>query len=225
MAAAIRRLLINVSDVGPHVAVDRLHGGCLDWPLSARGKVTMSAPVRVSAAFALLPLVGCVSPPERELATNGPPTFEEFKASLARDEVSGRYHIDGDLLISEVLLHDYYNAIFTGNALIVHGTLSPIIWNDAAKLQLTYCSGHSFSSARKQSVIDTLDVVAAEWESAAAVNFIHVSTEDGAGCTNSNDNVLFNVTYTPVIEFGGADFAGEAFVPGEARAYRVIFFS
>jgi hypothetical protein len=94
-------------------------------------------------------------------------------------------------------------------------------WSFADKLQLTYC----VSSDAKENdgfgsdydtIVTAMENAANDWEAAADVDFIHIPAEDSA-CTNTNENVLFNVAYTD-----HGIIVASAFFPNATRSNRVL---
>jgi hypothetical protein len=73
---------------------------------------------------------------------------------------------------------------------------SPDAWSSTQKVDITYCvATDEFTPSQLAVLIPALDEATAGWESAANVNFRHVTAEDGGGCRPSNVNVLFDVRF------------------------------
>src|SRR5688572_5588656 len=121
-------------------------------------------------------------------------TFEEFKATLPIAE-NGYYVVEWDLLMDEEQLHDYWSKLPSAhpNSLIINEEEDGD--RPLQSLSLTYCFDNSFTTSEKNTVKNAIDTVRGNWSEAAGKTFWvdHYSWEDGAGCTNSNSDVFFNV--------------------------------
>lgn len=89
-------------------------------------------------------------------------------------------------------------------------------WTDTQKLNLTYCVSTGFGSNYTETVA-AMSSAASEWEAAANVDFIHVTSQD-SNCTASNPNVLFDVR--PVN--AGGQYLARAFFPDYPRSQRNV---
>lgn len=89
-------------------------------------------------------------------------------------------------------------------------------WTAQQAVNLTYCVSTTFN-ADYDEMVQAMNDAAAAWEAAAAVDFIHLTAEDG-DCTRTNPNVLFDVR--PVNAFG--QYLARAFFPNSSRSGRNI---
>ncbi|KYG03691.1 hypothetical protein BE21_50420 [Sorangium cellulosum] len=154
-------------------------------------------------------LAGCYSPEgdtleedtaEEELvATAGQRpllSYEEFRKTLVWAPSEGVWVAEGDIpLRDEERIRQFYEDHYTpSGALTVRRVgSSNNIWSRADRLNLTYCVSQSAFGANYNSVVDAMHQAAAAWENAANVRFVHVVAQD-TNCTNTNNNVKFNVT-------------------------------
>ncbi len=172
---------------------------------------------------ALLLLVACGEPGEIVMGEE-PPTFEEFLAQVYVEPETGIYIVNGDTpVVGLKRLHDFYELLLTdyyqvtGGALIVNRSGgSDNKWNDADKLNITYCVSTGFGN-RYASVVQAMADAAGAWEAVANVNYVYVSSQD-ASCTSSNNAVVFNVA--PVN--AGGQYLARAFFPYDPRSARSV---
>lgn len=161
-------------------------------------------------------LSACVDEPE--LSSNLE-TFEEFRDRTPRltELAEDAYLIEGDTRIhGDDALYEYWKAHRQDGALVVaRRNGADRLWNTTDRLNLTYCVG-DFGAAGTPRIIAAMNSAAAEWEARANVNFIHVTSQDGAACTNTNYNVKFNVQMV----FSGP--AGSMVGPYEPREASVL---
>ena len=144
-------------------------------------------------------------------------SFEEFKAQLERDPTTNAYLVEEHIRIyTEAELADYYERQTQPGALSVHqyGGVDAI-WNNAQKLNLSYCVSTQFG-ADHGTVVQAMADAAAAWQQASFVKFVYVSSQDG-NCTNTNTQVTFNVR--PV---SGTNYNASAFFPSYSRASREL---
>lgn len=146
-------------------------------------------------------------------------SWEQFLSQARVNPVTGAFIVDGDTTFaSEKLLREFYEMNVMEGQLIVNRVGSADDkWSDAKKLALTYCVSNAFPSARKTTVINAMAQATAAWEAAANVNFEYVAAQDG-NCTNSNNNVVFNVSPINV----NGEYLAAAFFPSDSRANRVL---
>lgn len=128
--------------------------------------------------------------------SEGPPTFEAFRAGLPT--VAGIPVVEGDLpMRSEHELRAYYDARFLGLA-TTDQALAVGRWNGhddfwpVGQRVLTYCIASTFSAAQRQQVIASMNSAAAAWEKLVDVDFQYKFAED-FHCTYLNPRVTFNV--------------------------------
>jgi hypothetical protein len=159
-------------------------------------------------------------------------TFEEFEAEVPYLEDVDRYIVENDLLVDEQKLREYYDARVAsphGDVLgddvgaasqpliVMHDNGNDRFWPPATASNLTYCVGNFTPAATRTTVINAMNAAAAQWEAAAAVNFVHVTAQDG-NCVSSNTNVIFNVRS---FDLPGQTLAS-SFFPIDPRALREL---
>ncbi|WP_236644749.1 peptidase M10 [Sorangium cellulosum] len=177
-------------------------------------------------------LAGCYSPEgdtleedtaEEELvATAGQRpllSYEEFRETLVWAPSEGVWVAEGDIpLRGEERIRQFYEDHYTrSGALTVRRVgSSNNIWSRSDRLNLTYCVSQSAFTTNYNSVVDAMHQAAAAWENAANVRFVHVVAQD-TNCTNTNNNVKFNVT-SPA----PPPSHGFAFYPDWSREWRQL---
>lgn len=196
-------------------------------------KNNANASLRNLGAAALLSLVfapaaGCVAgtiedpledPNEEDVRTAGM-SWEEFLTVVYQEPDTGIYIVNGDTPIEgERELRQFYLDFVQQGHLIVHRVSGvDAKWSDAQKTNITYCvSSSSFGSTKYSTVVTALNTATSAWESAANVNFVHSSGQDG-NCTASNNNVVFNVRLVT----SGGQYLARAFFPNQARSTREL---
>src|SRR5262249_31201656 len=129
-------------------------------------EVTMK--LRSSCSFAALScsifmgfaMIGCVAdatePVDENIADNVT-SFDEFKAGLTIDRVTGAYIVEGDILIhSDKDLEEYFALDEQPGALIVHRVNgADSVWSAAQAMNLTYCVSDAFG-ANKSAVVQAM---------------------------------------------------------------------
>lgn len=163
----------------------------------------------------LLPLLliscGPEGPPIQ--TTGSPEDFAAFRDSLGRTD-TGAYIVEGDIAIhgEDALLRYYLDP----HALTVQNDGSgDDVWPLHKKYELSYCVSNNFGGD-KADVVAAMNTAVASWENAAEVNFIYDSSQDST-CTDTNNNVLFNVRPGTC---GGCN--ASAFFPSYSRSQRVL---
>jgi hypothetical protein len=158
-------------------------------------------------------------------------TFEEYEATVYKESFpGGKYIVNGDTAIADRKhLRDFFEALqrepaapapapaeFTAQ-LIVHqvGGLDAV-WNSTVKQALTYCVSTAFGPQYNNVVADMAAATQA-WEQVAAVNFIHLTAQDGS-CTASNASVVFDVRPVNV----NGQYLARAFFPNDLRPERNV---
>ncbi|WP_338871597.1 matrixin family metalloprotease [Myxococcus stipitatus] len=177
---------------------------------------------RSVALLAGMSLLGtaCGGPEAPRTETSAAMTWEEFRASAARDP-EGAWIFDGDQAVeTEESLRAYFETNMRGTAthrggLAVYyvGGLD-VKWSSAQQRNLTYCVSNTFG-ANKAAVVAAMNLATADWEATANVDFIHNTAFD-ANCTASQTGVLFDVR--PVNS--GGQYLARAFFPNASRASR-----
>ena len=146
-------------------------------------------------------------------------SFDEFEAATYHEPWDdGVSIINGDTPVEdEKMLREVWNELHGQGELAVGRSGGvDIKWSSAQQRNLTYCVSDAFG-ARKAQVVEALEIATeGGWEAVADVDFIHVTSQDGA-CTSSNPNVLFDIR--PV---SGAPYLARAFFPSSARASRNV---
>jgi hypothetical protein len=168
---------------------------------------------------------GADSDPQwEEFRAHPPVTWEDFLARTERLlEDPAQFVVDGDILLSsEAELRAHYEAWLEqefaqteGQSLTVLRALgADVIWPSARRMNLTFCISNAFGS-RKAAVVTAMNQATSSWSARVAVRFRYVPAQD-ATCTNTNNNVLFNV-----VPSTGSFFAS-SFFPNSARANRQL---
>ena len=179
----------------------------------------MNKTLLASGLVSCFGLLGCVDEPQ--LGTNQGMSFEEFKAQAARETHTGFYVVDGDRVItSDEKLYEVWSQMQQG-ALAIY-TLGPggadIKWNATEQVNITYCIGGTFDATNKTKIVEALTGAATNgWERFANVKFVHVAAQDGAGCTATNTNVVFDIN-----QVTGQPYLARAFFPNNPRAERNV---
>jgi hypothetical protein len=168
----------------------------------------------------LLSPAACVgeSPEQhREATANTGMSFAEFMTQVYQEPETGVYIVDGDTPIENLdALETFYAEHMQDGALIVDRVGgADDRWNDALKLNLTYCVSTSFGG-NYDAVVSAMAEATGAWEAAASVRFVHLGAHD-ASCNASNGSVLFDVSPT-----SGQPYLARAFFPNYARANRNI---
>lgn len=187
--------------------------------MNRRAVHLLSAPLLLG--LALSPMFACTvgSGPgvsDEDVNTHGL-TFEEFKASVYKEPISGVYVVNGDeVLETDRELMDFYVKNIQSDALIVNQVNgADKIWDSSQKLNLTYCISKAFNGNYAKVQQAMADATGA-WMAVTNVKYVYMSDQDGS-CTASNSNVLFDVR--PV---SGQDYLARAFFPGQARSTRNV---
>ncbi len=144
-------------------------------------------------------------------------SFEEFKAGVYREPETGVYIVDGDTALeSEKQLVEFFVRHQQGGALTVNQVNgADDHWNDAQKVNLTYCVSTAFGT-NYNTVVQAMADASAAWQSVANVRFVYASNHD-VNCSAGNDNVVFDVSPT-----SGQPYLARAFFPSYARANRNV---
>lgn len=154
-------------------------------------------------------------------------TFQEFMNSkfvFKEPFEGGKFIVNGDTpIVDEESLRDFFERILEIAGDFQEGRLAvdltpdgkKNIWSDTEKSALTYCVSDSFG-ARKAKVIEATEAAASAWEDAAAVDFIHLTSEDPV-CDQFNPNVVFDIR---PVDFGA--YLARAFFPNEPREKRNV---
>jgi hypothetical protein len=175
--------------------------------------------VMLAAGLSTLPACGVEGPhPDsaEEQVGSTREGFEAFEARTWREPRTGLYIVDGDMPIAtREELREFYEKHVRGALTLHQVDAMDDRWSDAQKLNLTYCVSTSFGS-RHDLVVRAMAAAAADWKSAAGINFVHLFSEDGA-CHADNANVLFDVNPE-----SGQSYLARAFFPSWPRAFRNI---
>lgn len=175
----------------------------------------------VVALSAALVSVGCVGdaadPSEDEHVGDTFMSFEEFEAMTYQEPESGIYIVDGDTPVAtREQLYEFYSMFVREGALIVHQSGGvDAVWDSQQKLNITYCVSTTFGQYYSATV-NAMNSATGAWESAAKVNFVHLSQYDN-DCTAMQANVVFDVR--PV---NSGQYLARAFFPNDARKNRNI---
>ncbi|MGE0870453.1 MAG: M57 family metalloprotease [Kofleriaceae bacterium] len=174
---------------------------------------------RTSITLVVLGLGGCAvgTTAENESSTEGE-TFEAFMAQTYREPwEGGHFIVDGDTAIAdEKQLFEFWSALQQNTLIVDRIGSADNKWNNTQKLNLTYCVSNNFGSRKAQVVQAVEDATTHGWETMANVNFVYVPAQD-ANCTNSNNNVLFNIR-----QVSNQPYLARAFFPDGSRASREV---
>ena len=149
-------------------------------------------------------------------------TFDEFKATVYKEPFEGgKYIVNGDTtILNEKRLREFFeqNVKPRQEAQLILNQVSGMDnkWNQQQKVQLSYCVSRSFGG-RYDDVVQQMASATAEWEKAAAVDYIHDASKD-ASCGPSTSGVVFDVR---PVNVNGA-YLARAFFPNEPRADRNV---
>ncbi|MEJ7597525.1 MAG: M57 family metalloprotease [Kofleriaceae bacterium] len=180
----------------------------------------MNKTLLASGLVSALGLLGCTTD-DPTLGTNQGMSFEEFKAQAAREIGTGFYVVDGDRVVSsDDQLFQIWSDMQQGAlAIYTVGTGgADIKWTPAQQVNITYCIGATFNAVNKQKIIDGMTVATTNgWETFANVNFVHLTAQDGAGCTAANTAVMFDIN-----QVTGQPYLARAFFPNNPRAERNV---
>lgn len=160
-------------------------------------------------------------------------SYEEFKAQAFHGPGPDRYVVNGDVpIIGETGLRAAYedflrsvdDAAHPGESTTQQGLAIAQVsgrddkWDRDTGRSLTYCVNRPGFGSLYNTVVAAIEDAAQNWGGVADVGFIHNSSQDN-NCTNTNNNVLFNVS--PGGDLGS--FAAIAFFPSYARPDRQLF--
>jgi hypothetical protein len=153
--------------------------------------------------------------PVEDIGTNQL-TWEEFRANVYQEPESGGFIVNGDeFMETEEDLRGFFEEL-QGGALIVHRSGgADVKWTDAQKLNITYCVSTTFG-ARYAETVSAMSSATGAWESAANVNFVHLSQYD-SNCTGNQANVVFDVRPVQTTQY-----LARAFFPNTSRKSRNI---
>jgi hypothetical protein len=177
----------------------------------------------VFALFAGLALLGtaCMAetgePEALENVDEVGQSWEEFRANVAVEPGTGFFIVDGDIpLYSEAELERFYvEHVQHGDLAIYTSGGADVKWSSAQQNNITYCVSTSFGS-RYNEVVQAMASATGAWESAANVDFIHLSQYD-SNCTGSQGGVVFDVR--PV---NSGQYLARAFFPNSSRSKRNV---
>jgi hypothetical protein len=161
-----------------------------------------------------------------------PLTWEQFQAQAHLEADTGLYVVNGDELAGNLLelraAYDRYLASIgdaadreAGLGRAEEGLIINTVngqwdrWSPAQALNITYCISQSSFGARYSAVVQAMNSATGAWESAAHVNFVHSSGNDG-NCTR-NTGVVFNVR-----QVCSGQYLARAFFPSTSRSGREI---
>jgi hypothetical protein len=144
-------------------------------------------------------------------------TFEQYLRTVPRDRETGAWVVEGDLpFFSEEAVREYWEQrpVRPGGLIVHQSGGVDASWSGTARTRLTYCVSQGGFGSAYGTVVQAMEQAANAWESVAAVDFHHLSAQDG-GCTASNASVVFSVEYTH-----GQPYYASAFFPNFTRASR-----
>jgi len=171
--------------------------------------------------FFLANAIACTSPESEQDADLGSTgtSWSEFRTLTHQETESGLYVVDGDIPVEGLKqLREFYETYVQDGALIVNRINSADDrWDDAQKLNLTYCVGKTQFGSRYDRVVTTMAAAASNWQAVANIRLIHKPEHDG-NCTASNTSVVFDVR--PVNS--GGKYTARAFFPSSSRSSRNV---
>jgi serralysin len=180
---------------------------------------------RSLALLAGVSLLGTACGPESTPADTKQMSWEEFKANVHQEPgEDGVFIVDQDIpLATEAELREFYENYVLGTGPDSHaGALAvyysggqDVKWSASQAQNITYCVSTSFGS-NYSAVVSAMNSATGAWESAARVNFVHLSAQDSS-CTSRNGNVVFDVN--PV---NTTQYLARAFFPNSSRRSRNI---
>ncbi|WP_437969864.1 M57 family metalloprotease [Sorangium sp. So ce260] len=140
-------------------------------------------------------------------------SFEAFERTVYREPDTGIYIVDGDTPVLGVKrLREFWETYVRDGALIVQTQNgSDVVWTASQKKNISYCVSTTFGN-NYNAVVAAMASATGAWESAADVDFIHVSSQD-SNCTANNSQVVFDVR--PVNS--GGQYLARAFFPNDPR--------
>lgn len=177
--------------------------------------------IATSIVFVLSSLGGCVVEEEDPTTAtwDDRPSYEEWLEQWPQ-RYDGAYIVEGDIpVFSDAELRALYEHRYPSNQALTLDVTFWGNWNDwdpPTRYNLTYCVSNAFG-ALKPAVVDSLQYAAAGWEAAADIDFLYTPGQDW-NCTNSNNNVVFNVV--PYDAPSGE--AANSFRPNYSRSERHI---
>ncbi len=158
-------------------------------------------------------------------------TWAEFQTMAYHEPDTGVWVVNGDEIVeSEAELRAFYDKLVSleideGPDGRVASAQQPLIvnvvngkddvWSAAQAQNLTYCVSKSSFGSRYADVVNAMTSAAGAWESAAKVNFVHDSAQDGS-CTKST-NVVFNVRQVCT-----GRYLARSFFPSSSRSSREV---
>jgi len=138
-----------------------------------------------------------------------PVTWEEFQNAATRMP-NGVYLFNGDEQVAsldmlkksyqeyvEQVNHEGSHSGLAKAALVVDRKFSwDNIWSVAARNNISYCIDNTFNASEKTALVSALNSAGSTWRSNLLnrIQFVYSSANDGSSCTNTNANVVFNVT-------------------------------
>jgi len=152
-------------------------------------------------------------------------SFEEFERNTYKEPFEGgKYIVNGDTPIpTKEALKKFFNGNVQEEPVIAPTGLAvnqvngqDTVWDDTQKQNLTYCVSTTFGP-RHAEMVSQMAAAGSAWEGAAALNLVHVATEDG-NCTADNQNVVFDVRPVNV----NGQYLARAFFPDEPRPARNV---
>jgi hypothetical protein len=147
-------------------------------------------------------------------------SFEEFEATVYQEPDTGIYIVDGDTpIVDREALIDFYVNYVQDGALIIHKAGKSVAkWTDQQKLNISYCVNKTGFGGSYSAAVSAMTAAAGAWESAANVNFVHLTQYDTA-CSSGQKNVVFDVQ---LVNSGG-QYLARAFFPNQSRTSRNVY--
>lgn len=182
----------------------------------------MKITTRIIPILVSLPMFACDEPnvvdgepaPDASAEQDDPDDYALYKKYHATQGADGRWIVEGDIILAdEAEVRAYFDQTVRAGGpgepqceegqVCLRSTVRQsstnardYVWNVHEKLALAYCIGDLGSTTDYNRVRTALDAATRAWESAADVNFIHLSALDGSGitgCIPGQNNVVFKV--------------------------------
>jgi len=187
--------------------------------------------MKVTLFAILIGFTGCAV---TDSSSPQPMSYDEFRGQAYFQPETGTYVINGDELVSnDKQMREVYDAYVdsfvalqaakdgfgeTQQGLIVNTVNgADDKWNAAGAARITYCINSTSFGSNYALMKSAMHDATRQWERIGKFNFIRLIDQDGAGCTNTNNNVVFNVR-----QVTGQPFLARAFFPSSTRAEREL---
>jgi len=170
------------------------------------------------AAFTTGCVADSVDSIDEESVASAGMSWDEFMSVIYQEPDTGVYIVNGDEAIeTRAELEKFYiEHVQQGALAVLTSGGTPVKWDSATALNLTYCISSNFG-ANYSKVVSAMNTATSAWEGAANVNFVHLTAQD-SNCTAQNKNVVFDVRPVNV----GGQYLARAFFPNTSRSGRNV---